>query len=73
MSETKTKKSLKDYWSKFMSLNGASVFVAMIAVLIIFEIYLQLTRGGSGLLFVTPPTFWVSSVSSIMWASSLSV
>ena len=54
MSETKTKKNLKDYWSKFMSLNGASVFVAMIAVLIIFEIYLQLTRGGSGLLFVTP-------------------
>ena len=54
MSETKTKKNLKDYWSKFMSLNGASVFVAMIAVLIIFEIYLQLTRGGIGLLFVTP-------------------
>ena len=54
MSEAKTKKSLKDYWSKFMSLNGASVFVAMIAVLIIFEIYLQLTRGGSGLLFVNP-------------------
>ena len=54
MSEAKTKKSIKDYWSKFMSLNGASVFVAMIAVLIIFEIYLQLTRGGSGLLFVNP-------------------
>ena len=55
MSEnTAAKKSIKDYWSKFMSLNGASVFVAMIVIMIIFEIYLHVTRGGSGLLFINP-------------------
>lgn len=53
MNDTTAKKSFKDYWSKFISLNGASVFLAMIAILIIFEIYLQITRGGGGLLFIT--------------------
>lgn len=41
-------------WSKFMSLNGSAVFLAMIAVMIIFEIYLQVTRGGGGLMFINP-------------------
>ena len=54
MSETTEKKGFKSFWSKFISLNGASVFLAMIAVLVIFEIYLQITRGGGGLLFITP-------------------
>lgn len=47
-------KDPRSLWTKFMSLNGASVFLAMIAVIVIFEIYLQATRGGSGLLFATP-------------------
>lgn len=47
-------KDPRSLWSKFMSLNGASVLVAMIAVIIIFELYLQITRGGGGLLFATP-------------------
>lgn len=35
-----------------MSLNGSAVFVAMIVVMIIFEIYMQITKSGSGLLFI---------------------
>jgi ribose/xylose/arabinose/galactoside ABC-type transport system permease subunit len=38
-------------------MDGASVFVAMIAVMLIFEIVLQITRAGSntsGLIFLTP-------------------
>lgn len=54
MAETKNKGGFKALWSKFMSLNGASVFVAMIVIMIVFEIYLQFTRGGGGLLFITP-------------------
>ncbi len=54
MADTKNKGGFKALWSKFMSLNGASVFVAMIVIMIIFEIYLQFTRGGGGLLFITP-------------------
>ena len=57
MSENKTLKQeggFKAGWSKFMSLNGSAVFLGMIAVIIIFEIYLQITRGGGGLLFITP-------------------
>lgn len=52
---TATKKSFKDYWKKFQSLNGSSVFLAMIAAMIIFEIALQITHAGSsGLIFITP-------------------
>lgn len=59
MSEKSTaveKKGFKYYWSKFQTLNGSSVFLAMIAAMIIFEIVLQLTRSGSagGLVFITP-------------------
>ena len=59
MSEKTTaveKKGFKFYWSKFQALNGSSVFLAMIAAMIIFEIVLQVTRAGSagGLVFITP-------------------
>lgn len=59
MSEKSTaveKKGFKYYWSKFQALNGSSVFLAMIAAMIIFEIVLQVTRAGSagGLVFITP-------------------
>jgi len=57
MSEKKTaaeSKGFRYYWSRFMSLNGSAVFLAMIAVIVIFEVYLQITRGGGGLLFATP-------------------
>ena len=58
MSENKAvteRKGFKHYWSKFQALNGSSVFLAMIAALIVFEVILQITRGGGGgLIFVTP-------------------
>lgn len=59
MSEKSTaveKKGFKYYWSKFQALNGSSVFLAMIAAMIIFEVVLQITRAGSavGLVFITP-------------------
>ena len=42
-------------WSRFMSLNGSAVFLAMLVVMVIFEVFLQITRpGSSGLLFITP-------------------
>ena len=42
-------------WSRFMSLNGSAVFLAMLVTIVIFEIYLQATRPESGgLLFMTP-------------------
>lgn len=50
-------KDPRGVWKKFMSLNGSAVFLAMIAVVIIFELYLQATRGGGGLLFMTPSNF----------------
>ena len=37
-----------------MSLNGSAVFLAMVAAVILFEIYGQVTRGGDGLVFMTP-------------------
>lgn len=43
----------RSLWTKFMSLNGAAVFIAMLAALILFEIYGQATRGGGGLTFIT--------------------
>ena len=39
-------------WSRFMNLNGSAVFIAMLVVMVIFEIYLHITKGGSGLLFI---------------------
>lgn len=47
-------KDPRSLWSKFMSLNGSAVFLAMIAAIILFEIYGQVTRGGDGLVFMTP-------------------
>ena len=44
---------LKSGWKKFISLNGASMFVAMVAVLIVFEIIQQITKHPSGLSFIT--------------------
>ena len=58
MSEQKTaaeRKGFKYYWSKFQALNGSSLFLAMIAAMIIFEVILQISRGGTGgLVFITP-------------------
>ncbi len=58
MSEKKTaakKGGFSYYWSKFQALNGSSVFLAMLAALVIFEIILQATNGGGGgLIFITP-------------------
>lgn len=47
-------KDPRSLWTKFMSLNGSAVFLAMIAAVILFEIYGQVTRGGNGLVFMTP-------------------
>lgn len=52
-SNTKTKNG-QSLWSRFMSLNGSAVFIAMIVVMIVFEIYLQITKSGSGLMFISP-------------------
>ena len=41
-------------WKRFMSLNGSAIFVAMIVVIVLFEIFLQVTKSGSGLKFITP-------------------
>ena len=45
---------LKNSWKKFMSLNGASIFVAMIVIIILFELLMQITKHPSGLVFATP-------------------
>ena len=52
-SNTKTKNG-QSLWSRFMSLNGSAVFISMIVVMIVFEIYLQITKPGSGLVFISP-------------------
>ena len=45
----------KAAWSRFMGMSGASVLVAMIVVMILFEIILQITKGfPGGLVFLTP-------------------
>jgi ribose/xylose/arabinose/galactoside ABC-type transport system permease subunit len=50
--QTAEKQSL---WSRFMALNGSAVFIAMVVIVILFEILLQITKPGSGgLLFMTP-------------------
>ena len=49
------KRGFKYYWSKFQALNGSSVFLAMLAALVIFEVILQISKGGAGgLVFITP-------------------
>ena len=54
MAEEKKSGGLKAAWQKFNSINGASVFLAMIVVMILFEVILQITKGGGGLIFLTP-------------------
>lgn len=61
MSGNEAKKATKagdprSFWTKFMSLNGSSMLLAMIAAFILFEIVLQVRSGGdsSGLIFMTP-------------------
>ena len=44
---------LKKGWKSFLALNGSTVFIAMIAILILMEIFLQITKGGGGLQFIT--------------------
>ena len=41
-------------WKKFMNLNGAAMFIAMLVVIVLFEVILQITRGGGGIKFMTP-------------------
>ena len=41
-------------WKKLMNLNGAAMFIAMLVVIILFEVILQITRGGGGIKFMTP-------------------
>ncbi len=43
----------RSWWSRFMSLNGAAVFIALIVAILLFEIYGQVTRGSGGLTFMT--------------------
>ena len=44
---------LKAGWKKFLTLNGASMFVAMIVIIILFEIIMQITKHPGGLVFAT--------------------
>ena len=44
---------LKAGWKKFNTLNGASMFIAMVAAIIIFEIIQQITKHPGGLVFMT--------------------
>ncbi len=54
MSEKKAKvKNEESLWKRFQSLNGSTVFLAMIAVIVIFEVVLQITKDSSGLMFLT--------------------
>lgn len=56
MNETMTeKKNFSYYWKKFLSLNGSTVLIAMIAAIVLFEIILQIRKPGTGgLIFMTP-------------------
>ncbi|MCR5785354.1 MAG: ABC transporter permease [Eubacterium sp.] len=55
MAEEKKAPEKQSAFSKFMSMNGASVFVAMLAVMVLFEIVIQIQKGGAGgLVFITP-------------------
>ena len=37
-----------------MSLNGAAMFIAMVVIIILFEIILTITKGADGMSFITP-------------------
>ena len=37
-----------------MSLNGAAMFIAMVVIIILFEIILTITKGSDGMSFITP-------------------
>ncbi len=37
-----------------MSLNGAAMFIAMVIIIILFEIILTITKGSAGMSFITP-------------------
>ncbi len=53
MSDKKVKEvSGQTLWKKFSSLNGSMVFIAMLVMIVVFEIYMQITKDGSGLLFI---------------------
>ena len=55
MAEEKKAPEKQSAFSKFMSMNGASVFVAMLVVMVLFEIVIHIQRGGTGgLVFITP-------------------
>ena len=41
-------------WQKIMNMNGAAMFVAMLVVIVLFELILQITKGGGGIKFITP-------------------
>ena len=48
---------VKSFWKRFMSLNGATVFLAMLAIFIVMEIYLQIRNPGHGAQFITFSNF----------------
>lgn len=49
--------SVKSGWKKFLSLNGSTVLLAMIAIFIAMEILLQIINPGRGLQFLTFSNF----------------
>ena len=53
MNKQKTK-SADSLWSRFMRLNGAAMFVAMVVIIILFEIILTITKGAAGMSFISP-------------------
>jgi len=40
-------------WQKFMNMNGSAMFIAMLIVIVLFELILQITKGGGGIKFIT--------------------
>ena len=50
MSKTRNDQSL---WKRFTSLNGSAMFIAMVVVIILFELVLQVLKGGGGIKFIT--------------------
>lgn len=44
---------LKSGWKRFMRLNGAAMFIAMLVMIVVFELFLQITKHPSGLVFIT--------------------
>ena len=55
MSQSPVKsKDSRSLWSRFMSLNGAAMFLAMVVIIILFEIVLTITKGSGGMTFITP-------------------